>query len=43
MAETIEKKFLGTAGVQQLIANIRAEITDAENAAKQHAEDLGDN
>lgn len=38
-----EKKFLGTAGVQQLIANTRTEIAAAEAAAKKHAEDLGVN
>lgn len=38
-----EKKFLGTAGVQQLITNTRTEIAAAEAAAKKHAEDLGVN
>lgn len=42
-----EKKFLGTAAVEQLIANTRAEITAGDeatlNAAKQHAIDLGVN
>ena len=38
-----EKKFLGTAGVQQLITNVRAEISAAEAAAKKHADDLGVN
>lgn len=40
---TEEKKFLGTAGVQQLITNTRGEIAAAEQAAKKHAEDLGVN
>ena len=38
-----EKKFLGTAGVQQLIANTREEIAAAEAAAKKHADDLAVN
>ena len=38
-----EKKFLGTAGVQQLITNTRNEIAAAEAAAKKHADDLGVN
>ena len=41
MAEEI--KFLGTAGVQQLITNTRSEIAAAEAAAKKHADDLADN
>lgn len=41
MAE--EKKFLGTAGVERLIANTRTEIAAAEQAAKKHADDLGVN
>ena len=38
-----EKKFLGTAGVQQLIANTRGEISAAEKAAKDYADSLADN
>ena len=38
-----EKKFLGTAGVQQLITNTREEIAAAEAAAKKYADDLGVN
>ena len=45
MAE--EKKFLGTAAVERLIANTREEIATGDEAtlaaAKQHAEDLGVN
>lgn len=41
MAE--EKKFLGTAGVQQLITNTRNEISAAEQAAKTYADSLADN
>lgn len=41
MAE--EKKFLGTAAVEQLITRTRAEISAAEQAAKKHADDLGVN
>ena len=41
MAE--EKKFLGTAGVQQLITNTRTEIAAAEQAAKDYADSLADN
>ena len=40
---TEEKKFLGTAGVQQLITNIRGEIGTAEQAAKDYADGLADN
>ena len=38
-----EKKFLGTAGVQQLITNTRAEISAAEQAAKDYADGLAEN
>ena len=38
-----EKKFLGTAGVQQLITNIRVEIGEAEQAAKDYSDSLADN
>lgn len=38
-----EKKFLGTAGVQQLITNTRTEISAAEQAAKDYADSLADN
>ena len=38
-----EKKFLGTAGVQQLITNTRTEIAAAEKAAKDYADSLADN
>ena len=38
-----EKKFLGTAGVQQLITNTRSEISAAEKAAKDYADGLADN
>lgn len=38
-----EKKFLGTAGVQQLITNIRGEIGTSEQAAKDYADGLADN
>lgn len=38
-----EKKFLGTAGVQQLITNTRKEISAAEQAAKDYADSLADN
>lgn len=38
-----EKKFLGTAGVQQLITNTRTEIAAAEQAAKDYADGLADN
>lgn len=38
-----EKKFLGTAGVQQLITNTRSEISAAEKAAKDYADSLADN
>lgn len=38
-----EKKFLGTAGVQQLITNVRSEISDAEQRAYKYADDLGVN
>lgn len=38
-----EKKFLGTAGVQQLITNTRAEIAAAEKAVKEYANGLADN
>ena len=41
MAE--EKKFLGTAGVQQLIANTRAEIEAAKKAANDYSDSLADN
>lgn len=41
MAE--EKKFLGTAGVQQLITNTRTEIGAAEQNAKDYADSLADN
>lgn len=41
MAE--EKKFLGTAGVQQLITNIRSEIGTSEQNAKDYADSLADN
>lgn len=37
-----EKKFLGTAGVQQLITNIRGEISTAEQGAKTYAKDYAD-
>ena len=40
---TEEKKFLGTAGVQQLITNTRTEIAAAEKAAKDYADSLADN
>lgn len=40
MAE--EKKFLGTAGVQQLITNVRSEIGTAEQNAKTYAKDYAD-
>lgn len=38
-----EKKFLGAAGVQQLITNIRVEIGDAEQSAKDYADGLAEN
>lgn len=38
-----EKKFLGTAGVQQLITETRSEIAFAEKAAKDYADGLADN
>lgn len=38
-----EKKFLGTAGVQQLITNVRTEIGTAEKNAKDYADSLADN
>lgn len=38
-----EKKFLGTAGVQQLITNTRAEIEAAKKAATDYADGLADN
>ena len=38
-----EKKFLGTAGVQQLITNIRTEIGTAEQNAKDYSDSLADN
>ena len=38
-----EKKFLGTAGVQQLITNIRVEIDDAKKAANDYADGLAEN
>ena len=38
-----EKKYLGTAGVQQLITNTRSEIAAAEKAAKDYADGLADN
>lgn len=41
MAE--EKKFLGTAGVQQLITNTRSEIEAAKQAANSYADSLADN
>lgn len=36
------KKFLGTAGVQQLITNTRGEISAAEEAAKKYAKEYSD-
>lgn len=38
-----EKKYLSTAGVQQLIINTRTEISAAEKAAKDYADSLADN
>ena len=38
-----EKKYLGTAGVQQLIANTRTEIAAAEQNAKDYADSLATN
>ncbi len=38
-----EKKYLSTAGVQQLITNTRKEISAAEKAAKDYADGLADN
>lgn len=38
-----EKKYLSTAGVQQLITNTRTEISAAEKAAKDYADSLADN
>lgn len=38
-----EKKFLGTAGVQQLITNTRTEIAAAEKAAKDYSDSLAEN
>lgn len=43
MAEAIEKKYLGTAGVQQLITNTRTEIAAAEKNAKDYADSLAEN
>lgn len=37
-----EKKFLGTAGVQQLITNVRTEIGTAEQNAKDYAKEYAD-
>ena len=38
-----ERKFLGTAGVQQLITNTREEISAAEEAAKKYSDSLAVN
>lgn len=47
MAETIEKKFLGTEGVERLVENIRTEINDGDtdtlDEAKRYADSLADN
>lgn len=47
MAEAIEKKFLGTAGVERLVENIRTEISEGDTStldeAKTYAEGLADN
>lgn len=47
MAEAVEKKFLGTAGVERLIENIRTEISEGDAAtlgeAKKYADGLADN
>ena len=47
MAEAIEKKFLGTAGVERLVENIRTEISEGDTStlgeAKKYADGLADN
>lgn len=47
MAEAIEKKFLGTAGVERLVENIRTEISEGDTTtlgeAKKYADGLADN
>lgn len=47
MAESVEKKFLGTAGVAKLIENVKAEISEGDtqtlNAAKAYSDGLADN
>ena len=47
MAEMIEKKFLGTEGVERLVENIRTEINEGDTTAlenaKKYADDLADN
>ncbi|MBP3630835.1 MAG: hypothetical protein J6J23_05040 [Clostridia bacterium] len=47
MAEAIEKKFLGTAGVERLVENIRTEISEGDTStldeAKTYADGLADN
>lgn len=43
MAENLEKKFLGTEGVQKLIENVRSEIADSLQDAKDYAGGLADN
>lgn len=47
MAEVIEKKFLGTAGVEHLVTNVRTEIENGDTAtldeAKKYADGLAGN
>jgi len=47
MAEMIEKKFLGTEGVERLVENIRTEISEGDaatlKAAEEYADSLADN
>ena len=47
MAEILEKKFLGTEGVERLVENIRTEINEGDQKAlqdaKDYADDLADN
>ena len=47
MAEVIEKKFLGTEGVERLVENIKTEINEGDTAtlgeAKKYADGLADN
>ena len=42
MAEILEKKFLGTEGVERLVENIRTEINEGDQKALQDAKDYAD-